>query len=92
MITQRPIGEKSGARRGRALGFWATDGMGYGCDLMNRSRSRTVAFCGALLMRQRCKSQSLPAISIPGDSARLRPGRIDQPAQCPSEVIDPHVA
>ena len=77
---------KSGARRGRALGLWATDGMGYGCDLMNRSRWRTVAFCGSFLMRQRCNSWFLPAISIPGDSARLTAGRIDQPAQCPSDT------
>ena len=33
-----------------------------------------------------------PAISIPGTSAKLRAGRIDQPAQRPSEVVDRRVA
>jgi hypothetical protein len=33
-----------------------------------------------------------PAISIPGTSAKLRAGRIDQPAQRPSEVVDHRVA
>jgi hypothetical protein len=33
-----------------------------------------------------------PAISIPGTLAMLRAGRIDQPAQRPSEVVDYRVA
>jgi hypothetical protein len=33
-----------------------------------------------------------PAISIPGTLAKLRAGRIDQPAQRPSEVVDYRVA